>query len=277
MQGTKWFTTACLIGIGALTGCADMAVEPVELDDSPGLASQGWMNGTGGINGLNPSAYHANVFKLLSALSVPAADPNDALAVNPAVISTGLLDTSNGREVFQYAARCALPAETDLEYAGNVYAGGGILSTTGSWVTGGLTTSKQEDVLTCMVAHLNAFGAQVPIFLSGPSVTSSESGDSGAFFVEEAIWQAKIPGPGQAPIYQAWPRTNLLDVCGLLSVTTWIQRVCGTLINTCGVQVRYDQAFVCSGGNGSYTCNGKPAIETTLQEGGLCTLLVPPT
>jgi hypothetical protein len=275
MQSRHLFKGALLVGFVTFTGCGDSALNPLEQMDSPGLSFQGGMTGSGGINGASPAAYHANVFRLLAALSVAAAHPNER-DINSAVISTGLLDTADGREVFEYATRCALPTGTELEYAGNVYSGGGILATTASWISGGLSIAQKEDVLTCMIAHLNAFDVHVPIFLSGPSINSNESADTSGFSVEEAIWQAKIPGPGQAPIYYAWPRANLLNLCQVLSTTTWIQRICGTPVNTCGVQVRLDQAFVCSGGNGRYTCNGKPAIETTLKDGDLCTLLTPP-
>src|SRR5690349_18230541 len=81
-----------------LTGCGDIAMNPVEQMDSPPLSFQGGMTGTGGFNGASPAAYHANVFALLSALGVAAADANEPTAVNPAVISTGLLDTAGGRE-----------------------------------------------------------------------------------------------------------------------------------------------------------------------------------
>ena len=123
-----------------------------------------------------------------------------------------------------------------------------------------------------MIAHLNPFGATVPIFLSGPSVAGTESSDAGGFSVKEAIWQAKIPGPGQAPIYYAWPRGNLLNTCGLLTTVTWITRLCGSAVNTCGVQVRYDCSTACTGSEGSFSCNGRPAIQTTLEDSALCSL-----
>jgi hypothetical protein len=123
-----------------------------------------------------------------------------------------------------------------------------------------------------MIAHLNPFGATVPIFLSGPSVAGTESSDAGGFSVTEAIWQAKIPGPGQAPIYYAWPRVNLLNTCGLLTTLSWITRICGSALNTCGVRVRYDSATACTGSDGSFSCNGSPAIQTTLEDSALCSL-----
>lgn len=256
-----------------LAGCGGTDGDTTDWTTGPATQPQGGISGTGGINGLEPGVYHAQVSALLAALSVPAADPNNAAAVNPALVTTGLLNTADGREVFKYAVGCALPQGSSLSYSTYAaYVGGGILSTTGAWTTGALTTSQKEDVLTCMIAHLNAVGAHVPIFLSGPSVTTFESSDDDGFGVEEAIWQAKIPVAGQPPVYYAWPRANLLNACGLLSGTNWIKRICGSTINTCGVQVRYDQNTACSGSNGVYTCNASPAIETTLQSGRLCDL-----
>ncbi len=162
-----------------VAGCGGTADVPWDVEAASQLGPQGGSTkGTGGYNGMSPAAYHANITALLSAFSVAAADPNDASAVNPAIEATGLLDTSGGQQVFGYATRCALRAETEIESGTRVYTGGGILTTTDSWVTGGLTTAQKEDALTCMIAHLNPFGATVPIFLSGPSVAGTESSDA---------------------------------------------------------------------------------------------------
>jgi len=255
-----------------LAGCGGTAESAGGSVEAPGLELQGGPSGSVGMNGESPAAYHANIQALLAAFAVAAVDPSGASAVNPAIEATGLLDTAGGREVFTYAARCALPTGTQLQSGADVYMGGGILDTTASWLTGGLTTSQKEDALTCMIAHLNPFGTHVPIFLSGPSVRGTESSNDYGFTVEEAIWQAKIPGPGLAPVYYAWPRGNLLNVCGLLTDISWITRICGSPLNTCGVQVRYDRSTACAGSNGRFSCNGKPAIQTTLEESALCSL-----
>jgi len=264
---------ALVLGAGLVAMGCDVAAENAEIStESPALAPQGGPAGSGGINGASPAAYHANVEALLVALAAPAADPSDAFSVNPAIEATGLLATSGGREVFRYATRCALPAGTHLESGNEVYQGAGILTTTSGWLTAGLATAGQEDVLTCLVAHLNPLGAQVPIFLSGPSVARTEDGEDLGFSVEEALWQAQIPGPGRAPVYYAWPRVNLLSSCGLFTQLSWITRICGSLLNTCGVTVRFDMASACVGSEGNFTCNGRPAIQTTLEPAGLCDL-----
>jgi hypothetical protein len=260
-------------GFFLLAGCGGTAEVPGDFETAPDVKPQGGSTaGTLGYNGLSPVAYHANITALLSAFGVAAVDPGNASAVNPAIEATGLLATSGGREVFEYAVRCALPTESEIESGTRVYSGGGILTTTAPWVTGGLTTEQKEEALTCMIAHLNPLGATVPIFLSGPSVAGSELSDAGGFGIEEAIWQVKIPGPGQAPIYNAWPRANLLNVCGLLTTVSWISRICGSPLNTCGVQVRYDSSTVCTGSDGSFSCNGRPTVQTSLEKSALCLL-----
>ncbi|MDI3284281.1 hypothetical protein [Polyangium sp. 15x6] len=257
-------------------GCGEAAPGAFELAESPAFELQGGgPAGSGGINGASPLAYHANVMELLAALAVPAADPSDPSAVNPAIEATGLLDTSGGRQVFRYATRCALPAGTNLASGNKTYEGEGILRTTSTWLTTGLATSAQEDVLTCIVAHLNPLGFPVPIFLSGPSVAGTENAGDLGFTVTEALWQVRIPGPGQAPVYHAWPRVDLLSTCGLCTQLSWITRLCGTLLNTCGVSIRYDMASACTGKDGRFTCNGKPAIQTTLEAAALCDLHLP--
>jgi len=266
-----------VLGAAVLVGCGGTVDDPKLLDEAPDLQAQGGPNtGTSGSNGLSPTAYHANVAALLDAFSVAAADPGNPSAVNPAIEATGLLDTTDGQDVFAYAAKCALPAGAFIESAARTYSGGGILGTTASWLTAGLTTSQKEDALTCLLAHLNPFGAHVPIFLSGPNVAGAESADPLGFTVDEALWQAKIPSPGGAPVYYAWPRMNLLDACGLFGDGSWITRLCGSPVNTCGVQVRYDFIFACTGSDGRYSCNGSPTIQTTLEEGALCPLHIGP-
>lgn len=272
MLSFRLLTGVVLGAVLTLTGCST-AMDPGDFMDAPALEAQGGpTKGTGGINGLSPADYHANVAALLAALGVAASDPQNPSIVNPAIVATGLLDTAGGRDVFEYMARCALPAGTQLTSAGRVYAGGGILGTTGAWLTGSLTTSQKEDALTCMVTHLNPFGAHVPIFLSGPSIAGTESADPQGFTVEEAIWQVRLEGPSQTPVYYAWPRMDLLNTCGLATSLTWVSRICGTTLNTCGVQVRYDRAAACTGSDGIFTCNGRPTIQTSLEESDLCIL-----
>jgi hypothetical protein len=254
-----------------VVGCGSMGEEPAVLHGKPQLEDQGGPSGTVGTNGASPAAFHAHMPALLTAFSVAAADLINPSAVNPGIEATGILVTAQGRNIFGYAARCVLPAGTQLTSGGHVYAGGGILSTTASWLTGGLTTAQKEEALTCMVAHLNPSGMNVPIFLSGPSIAGIESSEDNGFGLEEAIWQAVLP-PGQPPIFYAWPRVGLIDMCDLPTDPSWTTRVCGLTANTCGVQIRYDRDLVCTGSNGRFTCNGKPAIQTTLQEGDLCSL-----
>lgn len=272
MASLQLFNRIVLGAVVALMGCGGTAEEPEPLGEAPELKPQGGFSGSTGANGASPTAYHANVAALLNAFSVAAAAPGNPSAVNPAIEATGLLATTDGQEVFEYAARCALPAGTLLASGGRTYSGGGILGTTAAWLTGGLTTSQKEDALTCMIAHLNPFGVHVPIFLSGPSVAGTDSSDTQGFTVQEAVWQATIPGPGQAPVYYAWPRANLQNACGLGTDLSWITRICGSPLNTCGVQVRYDFGAACTGSNGKFSCNGRPAIQTTLAEGTLCSL-----
>jgi hypothetical protein len=272
MKSTRSFL-AIVVGTSWTTiGCGSIPEEPAGLHESPQLEAQGGPSGTTGTNGASPIAFHANQSALLASFSVAARNPLNPSAVNPVIVATGILGTAGGRQVFSYAARCVLPAGTELTSGGNVYSGGGILNSAASWLTGGLTTSQQEEALTCMVAHLNPSGMHVPVFFSGPSISGTESSESNGFGLEEAVWQAVLPGPGQAPIYYAWPRVDLFELCALPTELSWLTRVCGLPANTCGVEIRYDRDVACTGSNGSFTCNGKPAIQTTLQEGDLCDL-----
>ncbi len=255
------------LGLGLVSaGCLGA---PDDIDQNlevPGLSAQDGPDGSSGTNGADPDAFHSNVLTLIDAMGLAAADASGT-EVNPTIEGMGLLDTAGGREVFSYAVRCALPTTTSLHSnaTGESYAGGGLLNTTSGWMSAGLSTAQQEDVLACMIAHLNPFDLHVPIFLSGPSVTISGNANDLGFLLGEAVWQVEINAQG-APTYTIWPLSDLQNVCGSVTDESMITLVCGTPTNDCGVVIRHDFDTACTGTNGSFSCDGKPALQTSLHD-----------
>jgi hypothetical protein len=261
--------SALALGIGLLatTGCIgtdDDFDGTIAFSDLETLGG-GSPDGSGGTNGAQVAAYHVNVPLLLLAMSVEAEDPYNGDQVNPALENTGLLNTAGGRQMFGYAVRCAFPRGKALKSsAGDEYKGEEILRSALDWPARSLDTSQQEDVLGCMLAHLNPYGIHVPIFLSGPSVTPDAEGDLLGFTFHEAIWQVDLNGG--RPIYNVWPLVDLSSTCGASTDPSVLTRICDQPLGNCGTTLRYDFTNACKGSNGTFVCDGKPAIMTRLEE-----------
>lgn len=266
-----------LLGTGALSaGCgeapneADMSTEMPRLSS---MAGPSRVTGTNGLSTLSWSLYKDTLFK---ATQSPLASSSPGLehVLAPTNANNTLLSSAAGREVLGYAARCAL-GEGDWVSGGSpsqTFQGSGLLTTTSAWKTSGLSRAQQEDLFTCLLAHLNFYDVEVPIVLSGPSITDRPGEDSSLFTSSEAVWTTKITTNilTGAPMlqYNVWPRLGLNDLCGTLVAATLGARVCGLGL-LCGLTIRTDFASACTSTERGYSCDGRPAIETILTEQGL--------
>lgn len=91
----------------------------------------------------------------------------------------GLETSADGRELLQYIARCAL-AEGDTlvaEHDGREYEFPGLLEIAPAWEHRGLLRDEERLLSACLIAHVNAYGASVPISLRFPGVLGVEDGD----------------------------------------------------------------------------------------------------
>ena len=273
---------AVLIGSGALAmGCAEEA-DDLDMPDDPALASPartplGGPAGSTGTNNFPPPDCMGNRGNLYTATQSTFAtyditDDEWWIANNAA--NNALLSTSGGRTAIKYAARCALPATVTVnaqvgatQYS---YPGQGLLTTTPGWLTAPLPLTAAQDLFGCMLAHLNAFGVEVPINLSGPSVTNTAGHDAN-FTWEEALWVAKITsGPTQKTTFafHVWPLDDLVQCEAYVEQLT--NRVCGGFTGNCGLTVRSDRATVCTETSAGWYCDVTPtttlpAIKTRLK------------
>ncbi|EYF00056.1 hypothetical protein [Chondromyces apiculatus] len=239
----------------------EIGAQPLTGDDCGGCGT--------GTNGLPSADFHQNEWKLRDVLGesvVETDEHGDIFAV-----TNGLLDTEAGVNVFKYALRCGVDED---QVVVKDLTGGGMLSTTGAWVTVGLGDPARSDVYTCMLGHLNPSGTEVPIMMKGAAITpGSHSGPLevplSAFGFQEAVWATVIDPLTHRPFYHVWPQAHLLSHCtnpALLAVALR-SRVCGLGVQDCGLTIHsnpLDFATDCSGSDGVYTCLGYRAIETWL-------------
>lgn len=276
-----------LVGIGLLVlgissyGCLDPSSKPDFYDpDRPLYSTQSIISvgsgGIGGINGMLRSDLTGNDFRVVEAASSALWDPQSPGQASAGLLITGLFNTDSARNVLHYAMRCALASEDGVT-GGEVpkrYAGGGILAGTGSWTTSSIDAVQTSAVLTCLIAHANYRGDNVPIVLNGPLIQGDGVDHSDSDMIE-AVWLAKLESDSAAPNgirvrYNVWPRDDLAAYCGVDAGDTIVNRTCGNLSpEDCQIVHRTDFSTACTGSDGVYECDGLPAIQTSLRASDL--------
>ncbi|MEO5726761.1 MAG: hypothetical protein ABI134_08230, partial [Byssovorax sp.] len=151
------------------------------------------------------------------------------------------------------------------------YPGAKLLTTTDGWLTGGLQDAPKQDVLACLLAHLNPT-AEVEILLSGESVKDQTDVqfNQGEFSFKEAVWAVTVGSAGTT--YNVWPLTDLERACHGRAAAKLQTRVCGGFAGPCDVNVRSDLGTACTLSAGYYTCLGQHAILTKLRPTDVSTL-----
>jgi len=260
------------VGLGLLQGgCASSSEEvDVEITDSLGLEPLEGNGGSQGGNGLPTVDFNAHVLLLWTAMDLGINDENNT--------SVSSLKNDPTSETLKYAVRCAMPAGSSVQG----FTGGGILSTTSDWLRKGLSVPQKEDVLTCMIAHLNPYDVEVPLQLKGYSVTDSlTTAYAAQFTVKEGLWVARQVGSTFQ--YIVWPLDTLQLQCPNTQ-NALLTRVCATgqepgdMIPDCPVEVRettLDEDCEKDLVTGKWTCLGHPAIETRLSPTSYLALYTP--
>jgi hypothetical protein len=261
---------AAAFGLGLLSaGCIapSDATEAADMD-APSLDTLTGVQGGNTQNGLTAVSFHAYKDELFTATHVGLF--STAPAVNAAITTTGIFGDMGGVDTFKYAVKCGAPNGTVVTIPWNdpqlvPPTGEGLLATLGTaWTLGGLGDTQRNDVFTCITALMNAYGAEVPILLTGTQVANK--GKFTDYTFKEALWVTEAGTAGVT--FKVWPLQDLTNKCGT-NVSPWLYlRICGDKEENCGVQVR--DLAECSpvDGNGEaegrYNCDGKPAIQTWL-------------
>lgn len=183
-------------GEGAQTGATES-----ELATTNGLNMINGLSMTNGLsgNGLSGNGLSGNGLSGNGLLLNPLA--STGLASN-----TGLMTTASGRTTVAYLVKCALPAGhsiTKKDQNGVSYTFPGAIGAGASWETGTCNTACQEGVSACMMAHINAAGVHVPIWLDSP-ISSIGYGSSSTYPNEEGTFFGNIfitGSDGKVPAY----------------------------------------------------------------------------
>jgi hypothetical protein len=257
-------TTAACLGSEGTTGSPDL------FDDVPLESSE--VAGHSGTNSLLVTSYLAEADSLLDLTTrrLKNSSPAGTSLINSS--SAYIIGTPEGQDILDYAARCAL-ADNDHVVASIFptlsFYGSGILTTTAGWGSAALTNAQKEDLFTCVLTHLNPSGAEIDTYLKGPSVAADNS-DGTVFDFTEAVWLTTVsagPFTGTVVEHHVWPQQDLRTRCGPSLEGSLGTRVCGTSAGCGDLTIHTDADFAadCTGSDGSYTCLGKPAIQTKLK------------
>src|SRR5205823_6536589 len=95
---------------------------------------------------------------------------NGLAGTNGLAATNGLMTTDAGRQTVKYLVKCALSSsdtlvKQDQNYQSYTFPGG--LGLCPSWKTAGINSSStcQEAISACMLAHVNTAGVHIPIWL----------------------------------------------------------------------------------------------------------------
>lgn len=267
----------CLGAACLAAGCAETAATG-DLDVVGARpAPLGGPMGSTGTNNLPPPVMMGLRGTLLDStvLALGSYDPtDDAWWIDGNAPNSTLLSTEDGRRLLKYAVRCGISetVEIQAEDADGVlytFPGQGLLTTTQDWLDTPLTGGQAQDLFTCLLAHLNARGVEVPINLSGLDVPNVAGADDG-FTWEEALWATKITtgGGGKTTFsFNVWPLDDLMECDEYVEHLT--DRVCGTFSGNCNLTVRSDRATACTEQSHGWVCDvggtALPAIKTRLK------------
>ena len=184
---TKANHLAALALAGALMGCQPAEDDGATPDTESELATTNGLamiNGFSATNGLSGNGLSSN------GLSGSGLVLN-ALASTGLASGTGLMSTASGRTTVAYLVRCALPTGhsiTKKDASGASYKFAGQIGVAPAWETGTCNTACQEAVSACLMAHVNAAGVHVPLWLDSPisaigyGTSSTYPNEEGTFF-----------------------------------------------------------------------------------------------
>jgi hypothetical protein len=155
-----------LFCVGALVGCAGSATDS-RTETSGKLSSNGLV-------------LQAGELRQLSAAPLEGSPAAAALAA-----------TDDGLELLRYVATCALDDGDALEVGGDTLPG--TLGLAPGWLHGTCDGSCQRWVSACLLAHANATGVHVPIWLRADHPALGASGDSpGGFTYQEGAFYGNV-------------------------------------------------------------------------------------
>lgn len=180
---------ACALVLGALAGgCASpSAPRDTEADD---IHETHDPISIISLNSLPPGLLMAPDYQVMMA----------SLASHALGTATPLADTPSGRTLLAYIAVCALPEDVQVTIPGTGTSSivvNGHIGLAPTWQTGALGSTDKRWISACLLAHANAYGAEVEIELRGGHPALVPSTDPG-FSEEEAAFYGDLFQTGVA-------------------------------------------------------------------------------
>lgn len=216
-------------------------------------------SGSGGSNGLSNDDFMAAQRLLAkSARLYGLVDPG-TMNVS-AGIKNLLIPEKGGLAVLKYAVACTVPRGMDIYADGETLKGLGHLTNGADWLDGPLSHTAINELMACMAIHVNAFGAEIPILLSGAAIRNDPIGHP-EFSVSEARWVASV-NSDDVPTYTVYPSKYVAQECADV-LSAFKDRVCGQWSSGCNF-VEGDPQQCTDDAEGNWTCDTTPAIESWL-------------
>ncbi len=129
-----------------------------------------------------------------------------------------LARTSQGQQLLDYAARCALKPGAQVSIGGYVVPQAPSLGLAPSWTSRALTTTEQGWLMACLLTHINATGSQVALSVRGRHVAlAADVAERADYPIQEgAFWGAfSNPNPDSSGLVQyACFSDELASKCG---------------------------------------------------------------
>ncbi|XYI02567.1 hypothetical protein ACMHYB_23555 [Sorangium sp. So ce1128] len=253
-----------VMGLGLLPAACGPASQLEGEIDGPGLEIMVGTPGSTGPNGIPKLAWHTWKGAVARALQTQLLRGG---AINPVILSTGILADNGGEEVFAHTVSCAVAEGTAVPHGNKLpYVGRGMVSGA-NWAASGLSGIQITNVLECVVAFVNDKTKGVNILLTGSNVDDKEEEDHTAFIHREALWCARISGATVA--VDVYPTQSFVEGCGIDAQAALEERYCHE-VGACGLNYKgiLDLAAECAGDEetGQYSCGGKPCTMTWLED-----------
>lgn len=190
LRSARWRALGLAATSAALAGCAAEGPDPAVCDLLAAASELTAVDGEPGERDVDKGLMLKNGLSA-NALSANALTPNgfsvNGLGVNGLGLNGSRLDEL---ELLRYVARCALPVDQHLI----VSEGGtserlvGALGLAPEWPARDVSAEEERWVSACLLAHVNAFGEEVPISLRGSGRIAADATERAAFSLHEGAF-----------------------------------------------------------------------------------------
>jgi hypothetical protein len=185
-----------------------------------------------------------------------------------ALTSTTLIDSADGREVFSYIVKCALPTGKSVtlkDSLGTRYTFAGEVGLAPTWQTTTPTASERRWVTACLLARTNYYGVSVQLSMRGahPALATTSS-ERSTYVVPEGAFYGDLFDPNGQTWFACgtnrWTSTLAVDAQRTCTISEdGVTTMCGfTYAYFCGTYYDATHAKACTGSAAPWSsCDGE--------------------